>query len=173
MLLASYKSTRPGLQGLANRIIRLRLRGPYSHTEVVFQPGDGVDGLMPDGTCEPDAHGALWCASSVAAEPMPSYSPRRVGRIGGVRFKRIVLNPAHWDVVPYRHGTVAAALWFSTRAGSLYDWQLILGFVAWFMPEKDGRYTCSEAAAAAGQYSEPWRLDPCLLHAVEEGKPET
>ena len=46
MQLASYKSTRLGLQGIANRIIRLRLRGPYSHTEVVFEPGDGVDHLV-------------------------------------------------------------------------------------------------------------------------------
>ena len=173
MLLASYKSTRTGLQGLANRIIRLRLRGPYSHTEVVFQPGDGVDALMPDGTCEPDANGALWCASSVAAEPMPSHSPRRVGRVGGVRFKRIVIDPSHWDVLPYRRDPVAAAQWFWVRAGALYDWQLVLGFVAWFMPQKATRYTCSEAAAAAGQFAEPWRFDPCVLHAVVEGAAET
>ncbi len=42
MLLASYTGTRPGLQGLANRAIRFRLGGPYSHTELVFEPGDGV-----------------------------------------------------------------------------------------------------------------------------------
>lgn len=68
MKLASYKATRPGLQGVANRLIRWRLRGPYSHNELVFEPGDGVAALMPDGTCAADARGALWCASSVAAE---------------------------------------------------------------------------------------------------------
>ncbi len=47
MLLASYKSTRPGWQGIANRLIRWRLRGVYSHSEIVFQPWDGVDDLMP------------------------------------------------------------------------------------------------------------------------------
>ncbi len=65
MLLASYTSTRPGLQGVANRVIRLRLSGLYSHNELVFFPGDGVDHLMPDGTCEP-IDGAYWAWSSVA-----------------------------------------------------------------------------------------------------------
>ena len=71
MLLASYKSTRPGLQGLFNRIIRLRLRGQYIHSEVVFEPGDGVGHLMPDGSAAPGQEGSLWCASSVAAEALP------------------------------------------------------------------------------------------------------
>ena len=166
MLLASYTSTRPGLQGLANRIIRLRLRGVYSHTEVVFQPGDGVDDLMPDGSCAPDAQGALWCASSVAAERMPAHSPRRAGRMGGVRFKRIVLDPAHWHFVPYQRDARAAATWFAVRAGALYDWQMVLGFLAWAVPHKASRYTCAEAAAAAGGYGDAWRFDPCVLHAA-------
>lgn len=45
--------------GLGNVLIRLRLRGPYSHSEIVFEPGDGVDHLMPDGTCALDVTGAL------------------------------------------------------------------------------------------------------------------
>ena len=68
----------------------------------VFEPGDGVDDLMPrDSSVEaaqpstrPDASGALWCASSAAAEPIPLWSPRRAGRRGGVRFKRIILRAA-------------------------------------------------------------------------------
>ena len=63
MKLASYKATRTGLQGLINRLIRWRFSGAYSHTEIVFEPGDGVAGWMPFGGCEPDADGALWCAS--------------------------------------------------------------------------------------------------------------
>lgn len=166
MKLASYKSTRPGLQGLANRLIRLRLRGIYSHTEVVFEPGDGVDHLMPDGTCAPDADGALWCASSVAAERLPAGSARRAGRMGGVRFKRIALDQCHWDVQPYQQDPVAAAQWFKDHEGGLYDWQLILGFLAWFVPHKANRNTCSEASAEAGGYADAWRFDPCTLHAA-------
>ena len=168
MLLASYKSTRPGLQGLANRIIRLRLRGPYSHSEIVFQPGDPVGHLMPDGSCEPDVNGALWCASSVAAEALPAHSTRRAGRMGGVRFKRIALAPDHWDVQSMRADPVAAAQWFLTNQGALYDWQLIAGFLAWFVPGKADRWTCSEAGAAAAGLpeEEAWRVDPCNGHIL-------
>ncbi len=80
MLIASYKSTRPGLQGIANRLIRLRLRSIYSHCEVVFEPLDNVGHLMPDGSCAPGPDGALWCASSVAAEALPAHSPRRAAQ---------------------------------------------------------------------------------------------
>ena len=76
MQLASYVGTRRSLMGIGNRLIRLRLSGlkealktdasldqtvlRASHSEVVFEPGDGVDHLMPDGTCEPNAKGELW-----------------------------------------------------------------------------------------------------------------
>jgi hypothetical protein len=171
MLLASYKAIRPGPQGIANRLIRWRLDGIYSHNEVVFEPGDGVEDLMPDGRCEPDASGALWCASSVAWERLPATSPRRPGRRGGVRFKRIKLDPAHWDLVKYHRDPLAAAEHFTRLEGSLYDWQLILGFVAWSFRHKASRNTCHEVCAEAGGQREGWRMDPCSLHesiAAEE-----
>lgn len=166
MLIASYKVTRPGLQGIANRVIRLRLRSIYSHTEVVFEAGDNVGHLMPDGSCEPDANGALWCASSVAAEALPAHSPRRAGKGGGVRFKRIALNPDHWDTRRIAGTPATAAQWFKAHEGELYDWQLILGFVSWVIPQKSQRWTCSEAAAAALGVPEDdaWRFDPAGLH---------
>lgn len=39
MQVAFYKSTRPGLQGLYSRAVRLWQRGPYSHCEVIFSNG--------------------------------------------------------------------------------------------------------------------------------------
>lgn len=168
MQLASYKSTRPGLQGIANRIIRLRLRGPYSHTEVVFEPGDGVDHLMPDGSCAPDANGALWCASSVAAEALPAHSPRRPGKTGGVRFKRIALDPSRWGMQRVAAPPLQAAQWFKQHEGELYDRQLILGFVSWVIPHKATRWTCSKAGAAAlgVPHGDAWRFDPVNLSAA-------
>ena len=168
MLLASYKSTRPGLQGLFNRMIRLRLRGQYSHSEVVFEPGDGVDYLMPDGTAVLGQDGSLWSASSVAAEALPEFSLRRAGGTGGVRFKRVVLDPARWDVVKVNLDAVATAQWFRAHEGEMYDWQLILGFLSWIVPQKDQRWTCSEACAAALGIteSEAWRFDPVSLPAA-------
>lgn len=165
MQLASYTSTRPGLQGIANRIVRLRLSGRESHTEIVFEPGDGVDEFMPDGSCEP-VDGALWAASSVAIERMPHWSHRRADRRGGVRFKRIKFEPARWVLDPLPGDPVAAAVWFSAHEGALYDWRLIAKFVAWVMPEQADRFTCSEAGAEAAQFVEAWRFDPCNLRAA-------
>ncbi|WP_341679208.1 hypothetical protein [Comamonas thiooxydans] len=168
MLLASYKSTRPGLQGLFNRIIRLRLRGQYSHSEVVFEPGDGVGHLMPDGSAVPGQDGSLWCASSVAAEALPEFSQCRAGKTGGVRFKRVVLDPSRWDVVKVNLDPVATANWFKQHEGEMYDWQLILGFLSWVIPQKDQRWTCSEACAAAlgSPAHDAWRFDPASLPAA-------
>jgi hypothetical protein len=166
MMLASYKSTRPGLQGLANVAIRARLRSPYSHTELVFEPHDNVGLLMPDGTDAASPSGALWCASSVAAERLPAHSPRRAGKVGGVRLKRIKLDPARWDTRVISGSPTQAARWFCDHAGELYDWQLISKFVAWAIPHKNSRWTCSEAVAAALGVPEAWRFDPASLEAA-------
>lgn len=166
MQLASYRGTRPGLQGIANRLIRLRLRGPYSHSEVVFEPGDGVDHLMPDGTCQPDAEGALWAASSVAAERLPAWSRTRAGRWGGVRFKRIPFDPDRWDLVPLRGNPQRAATRARLIEGQLYDWRGVAGFLAWPLGQASRRWTCHEACGLFAGIDQPWRLDPCALHQV-------
>lgn len=164
MMLASYHGTRAGLLGLGNVLIRLRLRGRYSHSEVVFEPGDGVDHLMPDGTCQPDASGALWCVSSTGLEHIPPWSARRPGKRGGVRFKRIVLG-GKWTLDPVSNPEHAAR-WAVDNEGRLYDWQLILGFLAWAVPHKRSRVMCSEACADMLGLGDAWRFDPCVLRAV-------
>lgn len=164
MKLASYHGTRAGLMGLGNVLIRLRLRGRYSHSEIVFEPGDGVDHLMPDGTCQPDAQGALWCVSSTGLERIPLWSKRRPGRVGGVRFKRIVLGDK-WTLDPVSNPE-RAARWAVDNEGRLYDWQLILGFLAWAVPHKRSRVMCSEACAEMLGLPDAWRFDPCALRAV-------
>lgn len=166
MKLASYHGTRAGIMGMGNIAIRLRLRGQYSHSEIVFEPGDGVDHLMPDGTCAPDADGALWCVSSTGLETLPAWSPRRAGRMGGVRFKRIVLHPEKWTLDATDANPLYAANWAVENQGVLYDWQLIFGFVAWLVPNKKSRIMCSEASAEMLGIPEAWRLDPCSLRAV-------
>ncbi len=176
MLLASYIDIRPGVQGLANRLIRFRLQALESHTEVVFQPGDGVDELMPDGSCEPDASGALWCASSVAWERLPKWSPRRAGRRGGVRFKRISLKPEHWHLQPYRRDPLKAAACFKRREGEAYSWRLILGWVGWLItviwPPSRRKTVCSQISAEAGgvDRDQAYRLDPATLRYVVEAE---
>ena len=176
MLLASYITIRPGIQGIANRLIRWRLRSKESHTEVVFMPGDGVDNRMPDGTCEPDATGALWCASSVAWERLPEWSPRRAGRRGGVRFKRIALKPEHWHLQPYQRDPVAAVEVFKRLEGQAYSWRLILGWVGWLItviwPPSRRKRVCSQVSAEAGGVDpdEAWRFDPPILRRAVEAE---
>lgn len=166
MKLAFYLGTRkPWYIGLGNVLIRLRLRSQISHCELVFEPGDGVDDLMPDGQAMPNALGELWCASASATDLLPEWSPRRAGRRGGVRFKRInVRDSAQWLLVdvPWADAR-AAALWFKDHQGALYDWQGIFGFIAWIVPDKAQRWTCHEACAAALGHPSPSRTDPAAL----------
>lgn len=169
MKLASYTATRPGWQGLFNRIIRWRFGGLYSHSEVVFEPGDGVDQLMPDGACNPDAAGALWCVSSTAMERLPAWSRYRAGKLGGVRFKRIVLDPSRWDTLPVAADPLYAAVYAVGHEGNPYSWRLIGKLVSWLVAFKVTRQTtCSQICAAMFGVpdSDAWRFDPCSLHAA-------
>lgn len=165
MKLASYIGTRSGFMGIGNVLIRIRLRGAVSHSEIVFEPCDGVDHLMPDGTCDPDENGAMWFVSSTGLERMPPWSPRRPGRIGGVRFKRI--RPSDkWLLDDLQACPRRAAQWAKDNQGRLYDWQLILGFLAWVIPNKRSRVMCSEFCAEALGFDDAWRFDPCALRAA-------
>ena len=67
MKLASYRGTRAFPNGIANILIRLRLRGDYSHSELIFEPSDLVDQYLPDKNSSETSEG-LWAFSSVAAE---------------------------------------------------------------------------------------------------------
>lgn len=163
MKIAAYKSIRPGLIGIFNRLIQLRLKSQYSHTELVFEPGDGVDHLMPDGTCEP-VNGALWCLSSSASDILPPWSPKRAGKKGGVRFKRVDVYNGKWDLkTPIKGTPEQAAKWGIENGGSKYDWYLILGFILWFIPQSEDAKDCSESVASALGYEEAWRFDPANL----------
>jgi len=173
---AFYIGTRSGWRGIGNVLVRWRLRSQISHCELVFEPGDGVDDLMPrDGqtmlpTTQPVA-GEYWCASSSATDPMPTWSPRRAGKSGGVRFKRIdVSDRSKWLMVDLGWMSTTqrriAAQWFADHQGAMYDWQAILGFLAWFIPHKADRWACHEAVGAALGVPEPDRLDPASLCAV-------
>jgi len=173
MKLAFFIGTRKSwYAGLGSRLIRLRLRSQISHCEVVFEPGDEVDGFMPDGTTHPTASGALWSASSAAMEVIPSWSARRAGHRGGVRFKRInyKAESVDWILVDLPWMSAAdkqrAADWFYEHDGALYDWQEIFGFLAWPIPGKADRWTCHEACATAMGFIFADRLDPSTLWEI-------
>ena len=167
MLLATYVGIRPGIQGLGNIGIRIRLDSKCTHSEVVFEPTDRVDHLMPDGTTQPDENGALWCASSVFAERLPKFSPHRANRIGGVRFKRINTNSDKWVCQKLPKDPEQIAKWFVLNQGVKYDHRLIMKYALWLLPGNDpDRVMCSESIAKAMGVPEAERIDPAILDNI-------
>lgn len=173
MKLLSYIGTRPGIAAIGSYLIRRGVKSVYSHTEVLFEPGDGCAHLMPDGSLEPDETGALWCASSTAGDTIPKWSPKRAGGLGGVRFKRIVLKPENWviqELPTSLFDPTYAAKWFVLNQGLAYDYRHILSFVSIPLNMIIGQgidcYTCTESCAASLGYSEPERFHPGNLPIV-------
>lgn len=90
---------------------------------------------------------------------------------GGVRFKRIDYDSAHWDFIDLPASMEPAARqWFADHAGAGYDLIGNLRFVAWFIPHSKSRWFCSEAIAAALGMPDPWRYGPCGLAAAIDWK---
>ena len=119
-----------------------------------------------EGTCQPNEKGELWCVSSIGLERIPSFSRRRAGKLGGVRFKRINVNSPAWELDDPCASAQSAAEWAAANQGRMYDWQLIFGFLAWFIPNKKSRVMCSEACAEMLGLRDAHRFDPCTLQAV-------
>ena len=86
---------------------------------------------------------------------------------GGVRFKRIDYDPAHWDFVELpAHLAPYAREWFRANQGAPYDLLGNVRFVLPWLPDSQHGWFCSEAIAAALRLHEPWRLGPNGLAAV-------
>lgn len=127
-----------GRARLFNRLVSWWLRGPYSHCEFLMEHLGG---------------GMYLCASSSFMD-------------GGVRIKAIDLHPDRWDIVTVNADAQRARQWFYAHQGQPYDVPGMLGFVWRRTAEDRGRWFCSEALAAAMGYPDPWRFDPCALHAI-------
>lgn len=174
MKLLSYTGTRPGIAGIGNRLVRWRLGSPYSHSEVMLEPSDiEAARYVPDGILTPDSDGAVWCMSSSATDLMPTWNnkrKRRAGAKGGVRFKRIVVNPDNWEIQDYPFNAESVARWFYTYEGSPYDWRHIYSFLGTIpnaiFPQDQSKYTCSEACAAAASFIHAEVFNPHNLNIV-------
>lgn len=73
-------------------------------------------------------------------------------RDGGVRFKRIDPDPAHWTIFPARITGAhehAVRCWATTQLGRKYDYPGVLGFVLPALRLSRRRWFCSEICAAA------------------------
>ena len=127
-----------GRKRLFNRLTSWWLRGPYSHVELVL----GYDEA-----------GQSICASSSMMD-------------GGVRVKHMHLDPEHWDLLPVVGDQESAWAWLKEHGGTGYDYLGLLGFVARAIGHDQSRFVCSEAVAAMLGVPDPWRFDPCSLHAA-------
>lgn len=139
--LASYKGTRPGWHGLVNRAIRFFTKSQYSHSEICL--GNPFEARVD-------------CLSSVGTE-------------GGVRIKRMQLDPAKWDVIALPHvGEGAFWSFLGDNAGRKYD---LVGCVRSVLPfvsrEHETKWFCSEVCATVIGHKEAWRMHPGVLHMVE------
>lgn len=141
MKIAFYKATRPGLEGIFNVLVRWWTKGPYSHCELILE--EYLDGTV-------------LCGSASQLE-------------GGVRLKRMALNPERWDVLTAPLGNRETALgWFKQHQGAGYDYLGLLGFLARPVTGHQRRWFCSEAVGAALGLAESWRFCPNTLAALCE-----
>ena len=175
MKIASYIGTQSGYAGWGDRIVRWRYGGGSaslpepSHTEIVFEPGDGVDHLMPDGTTEVIGE-EYWCASSSMFDRMPMWSPIRAGKLGGVRFKRIHLSAEKWEVRDFKRDALMAAMWYKAHEGQPYNVAQLLVYLEWFMAivvrNTTQKWTCTSSVAAALGYYRPELYHPSIMRSM-------
>ena len=132
-----------GRKRLFNRLTAWWLRGDYSHCELIL------------GT---NANGQSICASSSMMD-------------GGVRVKHMRLDAAHWDIVPVAGDPAQAWAWLREHEGEGYDYLGLLGFIVRALGHDKSRWVCSEAVAAMLGFPDPWRFDPCSLHAALSRSP--
>lgn len=136
MRAAFYKGTRPGLQGIYSRAVRLIDCGPYSHVELVFSDGLSASASYIDGgvrfkDVDYSKHPDHWDFMTLPDE----------------------LEDCARD-------------WFERNLGAPYDLMGNVRFVVPLLPDSETGFFCSEAMAAALKLREPWRLGPNGLAAV-------
>jgi hypothetical protein len=91
------------------------------------------------------------------------YSYSSSARDGGVRRKRIVYNPKHWDFVQVNLDQLACLQWFAAHDGQKYDYLGVLGFVLPYQIGQTDRWFCSEALAVVLGLSAQPLVSPSAL----------
>lgn len=91
-----------------------------------------------------------------------SSSPRD----NGVRKKKIDLNSADWDLIdlPEYLDKQQAINWFNQHIGQKYDWSGAIRSASLFGKNKQNRWFCSEAIAAALLLEQASKFTPALLY---------
>lgn len=127
-----------GKKRLFNRLVCYWLRGDYSHCELVTRT---------------DLLGVSDCISSSFMD-------------GGVRLKRMRLDPAHWDLIEVDGDPRKAHYWLDMHEGDGYDVIGLLGFIWRRQRGYQDKWFCSEAVAEMLGMQESWRFDPMTLWAA-------
>ncbi len=130
MRAAFYKGTRPGIDGLYNRLGRFLDRGPYSHCEL--QMSDGVS----------------WSSSFMD------------GGVRGKRIGYSSVGCWDFIEIPSIFTEARARRWFDANAGKGYDVWGNVRFFCGLARDSTDRWFCSEACAAALGFREPFRYGP-------------
>ena len=127
------------------RVIRPGIQGVYSHAVRLWtrSPYSHCEAIFSDGLA----------ASSSFLD-------------GGVRFKKIDFDPAHWDFVDLDCDESQVRQWFEQHQGAGYDLIGNVSFVIGFVPDGKNKWSCAESVAAALGYPEPWRYSPAILHST-------
>jgi len=146
--LAFYKGRGKSVfQRFQDGIIRRVTRGIYSHVELIS--GDAALGRV-----------AVCLSAS--------------GRDGGVREKRIFLNPESWDLVAMHMDAGAPCEFIRGNLGARYDYAgLMLSQVLAFARHNPDKWFCSEICAAALGFPNPQRVSPQFLFDVLNWKSKT
>jgi len=138
--LASYKATHDGVQGLINIGIRTLDRALYSHSEI--------------------------CVGNPFESEVDCYSSSGID--GGVRCKRMQLNPDKWDIVHLPWVSLITVLnCYEEAKGRKYDYFGVARFALPFATrEHPDRDFCSEYGARVAGIDDPWRFSPHALHVA-------
>lgn len=127
-------------QRVQDWVIRVATGGQYSHVELI------------EGSA--DFNSVQLCLSSS-------------GRDGGVREKRMKLDPAKWDLVEMRVDAVRPAAFIRDRIGRRYDYPaLIFSQLLALGRHEPNRWFCSEIIAASLGLDQPHRFSPQMLFEV-------
>lgn len=143
--IAFYK----GKGNLVDRLIRFVTRSEYSHCEFLFDPTATLTGKVEARPC--------WSSSA---------------RDGGVRLKKMKLDPNRWDIVPieFEFGSNVAKVIFEAEEGRSYDYLGIVLSQFFNLGRHDrNRWFCSEICAHAIGFLEPQTFSPgALKRRLEE-----
>lgn len=139
--LASYRGGSRGVAALVGAAVRWVTQSEWSHCEIAI------------GNSHADQFACITAS----------------GMDGGVRIKRMRLDPMRWRLTPLPWVDEARAWTFlASNGGAAYDWAGVMRFAlpVVMRSEHPSRWFCSEACAAIMGLADPWRFTPADLHII-------